>query len=159
MGTELSAPIVQQAIDRVTYDGASGRVVIRLSDATRSEYTLGQPSRPGATGPCTERDGRVPRLSRLMALAIRMEGLLLDGSVGGYREMAELGQISRGRVSQILRLAELAPAIQEEILFLPKTRVGTDPVTESDVREVSRIVEWDVQLKQFRALMDSARNC
>ena len=62
-------------------------------------------------------------------------------------------------MSQILKLADLAPGIQEELLFLPKTRVGTDPVTESALREVSRIVDWDVQLKQFRALMDSARNC
>jgi hypothetical protein len=92
-----------------------------------------------------------------MALAIKMEGLLRDGSVGSYRELAEMGQISRARVSQVIRLAELALPIQEEILWLPKTRVGTDPVTEKALREVSRVVDWDVQLKQFRALMD--RNC
>ena len=84
--------------------------------------------------------------------------MLRNGSVRSHRELTELGQISSSRLSQILRLADLAPAIQEEILFLPKTRVGTDSVTERAVREVSRVTDWDEQLKQFRALMDSARN-
>ena len=88
-----------------------------------------------------------------------MEGLLRNGSVGSYQELADLGQISCSRLSQILRLADLAPAIQQEILFLPKTRVGNDPVTERAIREVSRVIHWDLQAKQFRALMDSARNC
>ena len=52
-----------------------------------------------------------------------------NGSVSSYRELTKLGQISSSRLSQILRLADLAPAIQEEILFLPKTWAGTDPVT------------------------------
>jgi hypothetical protein len=94
-----------------------------------------------------------------MALAIKMEGLVRNGSVRNYRELTQLGQISSSRLSQILRLADLAPVIQEEILFLPKIRVGADPVTETAIREVSRLVDWDVQLKQFRALMASARSC
>ena len=93
-----------------------------------------------------------------MALAIKMEGLLRNGSIGSYRKLAELRQMSRPRVSQIMRLSDLAPAIQEQILFLPKTRWGTDTVTEKAVREVARGMDWDVQLKQFRALMDAARN-
>ena len=158
-GTDLSAPILQQSIERVIYDGTTRRVSIRLRDGTRSEYTLPELNRPGLSGCRTESSGRVPRLSRLMALAIRMEGLLRNGSVGSYQELADLGQISCSRLSQILRLADLAPAIQQEILFLPKTRVGNDPVTERAIREVSRVIHWDLQLKQFRSLMDSARNC
>jgi hypothetical protein len=94
-----------------------------------------------------------------MALAIRMEGLLREGSIESFPDLAKLGQISRPRVSQILRLADLAPAIQEQILFLPKTPVGSDPVTEKALREVARVIDWELQLKQFRALMDSVRNC
>ena len=159
MGTELSAPILQQSIERVAYDGTTRRVSIRLKDGTRSEYTLAEPNRPGVSGRRIEPTGRVPRLSRLMALAIKMEGLLRNGSVSSYGEITKLGQISSSRLSQILRLADLAPVIQEEILFLPKIRVGADPVTETAIREVSRLVDWDVQLKQFRALMTSARSC
>ena len=158
MGPELSAPILQQSIERVTYHGTTRQVSIRLKDGTRSEYTLAEPNRPGIRGPRIQSTGRIPRLSRLMALAIKMQGLLRSGSVRSYRELTELGQISGARLSQILRLADLAPGIQEEILFLPKTRVGSDLVTEKAIRKVSRVIEFDEQLKLFRALMDSARN-
>src|SRR3954468_7960227 len=137
MGTELSAPILQQSIERVAYDGTSRRVSIRLRDGTRSEYTLEERRHRGVSGRRMEASGRGPRRSRLMALAIRMEGLMREGSVRSYRELAELGQISRPRLSQILRLADLAPAIQEEILFLPRTMRGTDGVTERSLREIS----------------------
>jgi site-specific DNA recombinase len=154
MGTDLSAPILQQSIERVAYEGTSRRVSIRLRDGTRSEYTLAEPSRRGVSGRRMQATGRVPRLTRLMALAIKMEGLMWDGSVRSYRELAQLGQISRPRLSQILRLADLAPAIQEEILFLPRTVRGTDRVTEKSLREISSVVDWELQLKQFRSLMD-----
>jgi hypothetical protein len=38
--------------------------------------------------------GRVPRLSRLMALAIRFEGLLHAGEVADYAELARLAEFS-----------------------------------------------------------------
>ena len=64
--------------------------------------------------------GRVPRLSRLMALAIRLEGLISTGQVRDYAELARLGHVSRARVTQIMNLLFLAPDIQESIVVLPK---------------------------------------
>jgi len=43
----------------------------------------------------------VPRVARLMALALRYEQLLRAGAVGDYVALANLGQVSRGRISQI----------------------------------------------------------
>ena len=103
------------------------------------------------------RTGRVARASRLLALAIKLDGLLREASVGNHRDLAEVGQISRARLSQILRLVDLAPAIQEEILFLPKTRVGADLVTEGALREIAREIDWERQLKKFRLVMDSVQ--
>jgi hypothetical protein len=103
--------------------------------------------------------GRVPRVSRLMALAIKMERLMHEGCLRSYRDLAELGQISRPRLSQIMRLADLAPTIQEQLLFLPKTRVGSDRVTENALRRVAAVIDWECQVKEFRSLMDSAQNC
>ena len=48
--------------------------------------------------------GRVPRLARLMALAIRFEQLLRSGVVTDYRHLAALGQVSPARISQIMNL-------------------------------------------------------
>ena len=45
-----------------------------------------------------------------------------------YAELARLGHVSRALISQIMNLLLLAPDIQEEILFLPKTVAGHDPI-------------------------------
>jgi hypothetical protein len=38
---------------------------------------------------------RLPRITRLLALAVRFEGLLRDGTVRDYAELARLGGASR----------------------------------------------------------------
>ena len=48
-----------------------------------------------------------------MALAIRFDQLLRNGEVRDQAELAKLGQVTRARVSQIMDLLQLAPAIQE----------------------------------------------
>ena len=53
--------------------------------------------------------GRVPRVSRLMALALRFQGLLQQGLIANSATLARLGHVSRARVSQILNLVVLAP--------------------------------------------------
>jgi hypothetical protein len=60
-----------------------------------------------------------PPLPRLLALAVRFEGLLQDGTVKDYAELARLGGVSRARITQIMSLRTLAPTIQERILALP----------------------------------------
>jgi hypothetical protein len=52
-------------------------------------------------------------------LAVRFEGLLREGTVRDYAELARLGGVSRARITQIMSLRNLAPVIQERILELP----------------------------------------
>jgi hypothetical protein len=54
-------------------------------------------------------DGGVPRVARLMALALRFENLIREGRVADYSELARLGHVSRARQSQIMNLLLLAP--------------------------------------------------
>jgi hypothetical protein len=60
----------------------------------------------------------IPRIARLMALAIRFDGLLRQETVRDYAELARLGKVTRARMTQIMKLLDLAPDIQEQILFL-----------------------------------------
>jgi hypothetical protein len=90
---------------------------------------------------------------RLMALAIRLEALVREGTFTTYGDLAVAGQISRPRLSQILGLLELAPAIQEQLLFLPKILCGRDPIHEHALRKITRIVDWEDQVEVFRHLM------
>jgi len=66
--------------------------------------------------------GCVPRIARLLALAIRMEGLVRERAIRDYAAVASVGWVTRARVSQIMKLLNLAPDIQEQILFLPPIR-------------------------------------
>ena len=68
--------------------------------------------------------GRVPRVARLLALALRLEQLVQAGVIANYAELARLGHVSRARVTQILNLRLLAPDLQEAVLFLPPTLRG-----------------------------------
>lgn len=111
----------------------------------------GKAKPPEAAGP--EPLGRVPRVARLMALAIKFDGLLRSGAVADQAELAELAHVTRARVTQIMNLLHLAPDIQEEIIHLPLVTRGRDPVVEHELRDVAGVVHWAVQ----RALWERPR--
>ncbi len=94
--------------------------------------------------------GRIPRVSRLMALAIKFDNLLASGAVRDQAELAELGHVSRARVTQIMNLLHLAPDIQEEILFLPRVIEGKDPITERNLRAIAAEPNWEVQHQMWQ---------
>ena len=98
--------------------------------------------------------GRVPKIARLMALAIRFDGLLARGEVRDYAELARLGHVTRARVTQVMNLLQLAPDIQEQILFLPEVEGGRDPVKEWQVRPLAAEVHWGRQRVAWRAICD-----
>lgn len=96
--------------------------------------------------------GNVPRVSRLMALAIRLEKLVSDGAVRDYADLARLGQVSRARITQIMNLHHLAPDIQEAVLFLPNTVKGRDRLHERHLRPIAAIPDWNLQREMWAAL-------
>ncbi len=59
---------------------------------------------------------KLPHITRLLALAHHLEGLINKGVVHDYADIARLSRLSRARVTQIMNLTLLAPQIQEEIL-------------------------------------------
>jgi len=106
------------------------------------------------TGEATPRPvGRIPRVAKLMALAILFEGLIRDGVVTDYAELARLGHVTRARITQIMNLLHLAPDIQEKLLFLPPVEQGRDPVTERELREVAAEVDWKKQRRKAQLLI------
>jgi hypothetical protein len=56
-------------------------------------------------------------------------------------------------MTQIMNLLNLASDIQEEILFLPRTMTGHDPVSERNIRRITAIVRWDRQRKAWREML------
>jgi hypothetical protein len=87
-----------------------------------------------------------------MALALRFEHLLQAGEIRDYAELARLGHVSRARISQIMRLLSLSPAIQEALLFLPRTLSGRDPIHLRQLLTVAAALDWRQQGVLWQAL-------
>ena len=124
-----------------------------LTFQTTVHFRKGRSGRKGLKvghEPAAPEAGRVPHVSKLMALAIRFDGLVRDGVVTDFAEIARLGHVTRARVTQIMDLLQLAPDIQEAILFLPRTESGHDTVHERDLRPIAAVAEWRRQRRMWR---------
>ncbi len=97
--------------------------------------------------------GRVPRVARLLALAIHIDELIQRGEVAGYAQLARRAHVSRARIAQIVNLRCLAPDLPETILFLPRVQRGADPVTERDLRPIAAQFDWRRQRQLWAALV------
>jgi len=93
--------------------------------------------------------GRVPRISRLMALAIYFNRLLREGAVADISELARLAHVTQPRMTQILNLNQLAPDIQVALLDLPATARGRDGINERMVRPIAAEVGWSRQREMW----------
>jgi hypothetical protein len=107
----------------------------------------------------TAKAGRVPRLARLMALAIRFDGLLRKGAITDQAQLARLGKVSRARISQILNLLHLAPDIQEQLLFLPLAHQAREPLHLADLQPLCRHWDWRGQRGLWQALLQRLSIC
>ena len=124
-----------------TLDFRPGRRVRRGSSTPSADQ---QVARGEWDDPC------IPRIARLMALAILFEGLLRDGTIRNYAELARLGRVTRARMTQIMKLLHLAPDIQEQILFLPPIK----GLNERNLRRIVSRIDWDEQRRMFRNITE-----
>ena len=97
--------------------------------------------------------GRIPRITRLMALAIKLDSYLRDGIVTDYAELARAGHVTRARITQIMDLNLLAPDIQAAILQLPLTVKGRDRIRERHLRGATAATSWIEQRKRWKQLV------
>lgn len=74
-----------------------------------------------------------------MALAIWFDELIRTGEVGSYAELAKIGRVSRARVTQIMDLLNLPPAVQGRLLSL---ELGPNCDTEHRLRRAVREGIW-----------------
>ncbi len=98
--------------------------------------------------------GRVPRISKLMALAIRFDGLLRNGVVRDQTELAKLAKVTQPRMTQIMNLLHLAPDIQEDLLFLPPIADGRSHFHEKTLRPIAAECDWQKQREMWGRLLN-----
>lgn len=127
--------------------GSDGRLEVSFTFQPRNKRGNVNPqsdSRRGSTG-----KGNIPRVAKLLALAVRFEKLVKRGDIQDYADLARLGYVTRARITQIMNLLNLAPDIQEDILFLPNTMKSRDPILEKDLRPVAAVPHWSRQRKMW----------
>lgn len=100
----------------------------------------GQPDSMSGTGSRPQ----IPRITRLMALAIKFQEMVERGEVRDYADLARLGFVTRARMTQIMSLLLLAPDIQEAILLQCHDDVRQIPA-ERDLRKLTSIAFWPDQ--------------
>ncbi len=116
----------------------------RSGHGARKELHVGQPP------PRSLQPGRVPRVSRLMALALHFETQLRQGLLRNYSVLALLGHVSRARISQVMNLLNLAPDLQEALLFLPRTEHGRDAIHLAQLQPIASAIDWRKQRRLWR---------
>jgi len=87
-----------------------------------------------------------------MALALHIETLIRSGTVTSYADVARLGHVSRARVCQILSLLQLAPDLQEQLLFLARPAHGREPLPFRRLLSIAAVLDWDEQRRRWRKL-------
>jgi hypothetical protein len=90
---------------------------------------------------------RIPRITRLMALAIKFQDMIDRGEVRDYADIARLGYVTRARMTQIMNLLNLAPEIQQDLLELAS---DSPAARESRLRPLAALVDWAKQREARR---------
>lgn len=153
---ESESSMSEVSKDKVS--SANSKVEVEVSSGTVGEADSGVSGVGVRSGVSGVGVGRVPRVSRLMALAVYLEELVKNGTVADYAELARLGYVSRARMTQIMNLRLLAPDIQEYLLFLPEVKEGRDPVSERDMRAICGEKDWAEQRKLWKNALKSLNN-
>jgi hypothetical protein len=86
------------------------------------------------------RDESVSPAARNLALAHHLDRLIAQKVIVDYTQAARMLQISQPRLSHVMGLLLLAPAIQEGIL-LGKLTPG-----DKQLRRLSRLADWEAQV-------------
>jgi hypothetical protein len=100
----------------------------------------------------SQKAGRLPRVTQVLALAIHLQDMIRRGEAKDYADLARLSCLCRERISQIVRLTYLAPDIQMALLYLPPTPTGRYPISETAVREIANLLSWPEQRQAWTRL-------
>jgi hypothetical protein len=94
---------------------------------------------------------RPAEVARMLALAHHLADALESGTFASRIDVARRLGVVDSRITQILSLCHLAPDIQEDVVFFEVTG-GAELFTETELRKVSRLLDWDEQRRAYACL-------
>ena len=125
---------------------------LNVSIASRGRIAI-RPPDPNAEPQRPRPSSKLPRISKLMALAIRFDEMLRTGEASDTIELARRGHVTQPRMSQIMALNQLAPDIQEALLNLPATK-GKPEIHEKRLRPIAAMLRWEDQRGAWRQIYE-----
>ena len=87
---------------------------------------------------------RPARVAIMLALAHYIQRQIYERRVRDQSDAARRLGVTPPRMSQLLALLRLSPDLQEQILFL-EALDGLEPLTERDLRPITRPLDWSEQ--------------
>ena len=102
---------------------------------------------------CSPVGAALPRITRLMALAIKLDEIRQQCPALDALELARRSCVSRCRITQILNLLHLAPDIQERLLGLAPLAQGREVISEKSLRRLAGEYRWERQRERFALLL------
>ena len=127
---------------------------LRVNVVAQGRKTIRPPSPAELEQPETPRPpGRIPRVARLMALAIHFDEMLRTGAAADMIELARRSHVTQPRMSQIMSLNMLAPDIQEALLFLPPESTGRPFIHEKRLRPIASTLDWTKQRVAWKVIL------
>jgi hypothetical protein len=124
------------------------KIQFETSSSSHGRQRVSAPKPKNSSAPA-----KLPHITKLMALAIRLEHLLATGQVKDQAEIARTAGITRARVTQIINLTQLAPDIQEAILNLEPTTDHVPRFREREVRTIAIVPNWEKQRMLWKRLV------
>ena len=125
----------------------------QTSTVARGQQRIASPKKPRPA-----RQPRTPHITKLMALAIRLDDLVATGQVKDQAEIARTAGITRACVTQIMNLNQLSPAIQSDLLSLPAMQLAETSITEREARTMSTVICWRKQGQLWNRLIKRTRS-
>lgn len=128
--------------------------------ATTASYTVHFQKRSRRRTPQHQEPtvGRIPRVTRSLALAHKIHGMIRAGEIKDWAEAARIIRVTRARMTQIANLLLLAPSIQEEIVDLTSLTSGVQSLAEHGLRSIAANAEWCNQKIAWRARPTDQQN-
>ena len=146
-------PDLDKLVESIRYDHRAELATVKLKSEDSELSIIIRKDRSGRRYRLHDGRLRFPRIAEMMALAIRFDQLFRDGVARNGRELAARVGISPTRVAQIMKFANLAPAIQERLLF---TEPDAPFVSEAALRSVAAERDWERQLPLYEGLVREA---
>lgn len=99
-----------------------------------------------ASNPAAALPPQVPRVTRMLVLAHRIDGMIRARDLRDWADAARLLGVTRARMTQISNLLLLAPLMQERVLTFEEAQA----TSERRLRSVVARTEWSVQVRLWQ---------